>query len=373
VRAKVQRQLERVAGAVRDSIDGVNPTEAPQQLGRDASRAWGVLTREHGLGPEPEKPLARAWYRVRLFFTGVSSRLSPERRLLFIVSVGAALLATLNVRLGFGDGPRLLSPSPLLLLSVGGLVLLLFLELADRVTVRDELEVARALQRELLPHAAPTLPGYAFAFSYRTANTIGGDYYDFLPAGDGRLALVVGDASGHGIAAGLVMAIANAALRMAIDLDPSPAAVMGLVNRALYRCGGPQAFMTCFYGLLDPESGRLDYACAGHPYPLLRRADGEVVELGSGALPLGLRPAATPAKGSESVRPGDLLLMYTDGVPETLDREENAYGFDTLRIEAAAGGDARVVHDRITSSLERFAGGAPLVDDRSLVVITRTG
>ena len=363
-------RLDDIRRTVRELTDGLDVRDAPGTFRRDAIKAYGVLGREQLLTPEPAGFLGRWWFRTRVVFVGLSSKLSPPRRLLFIVCVALAVYGVVDLP---GSGVGILAGSTPLALAVVGLVLLLALELADRVLVRDELEVARQLQRELLPSRAPALEGYSFAFSYRTANTIGGDYYDFLPAGDGRLALVVGDASGHGIAAGLVMAIANAALRMAIDLDPSPAAVMGLVNRALYRCGGPQAFMTCFYGLLDPESGRLDYACAGHPYPLLRRADGEVVELGSGALPLGLRPAATPAKGSESVRPGDLLLMYTDGVPETLDREENAYGFDTLRIEAAAGGDARVVHDRITSSLERFAGGAPLVDDRSLVVITRTG
>ena len=146
---------------------------------------------------------------------------------------------------------------------------------------------------------------------------------------------------------------------------------MDLVNRALYRSGGSRAFMTFFYGLLEPRSGRLDYACAGHPYPLLRRADGAVVELGAGSLPLGLRPAVDPVQGGEGMSPGDLLVMYTDGVPETFDGDGNAFGFDALRDEVAAGGDASVVHDRITAALERFARGAPLVDDRSLVAITR--
>ena len=131
-------------------------------------------------------------------------------------------------------------------MSITGLVFLLVLELADRVVVRDELEVARELQRELMPQQAPDVPGYSFAFSYRTANTIGGDYYDFLPLPDGRLALIVGDASGHGIAAGLLMAIANSSLKLGLDLDPDPAAVADVVNRALCGTGGTRAFMTLF-------------------------------------------------------------------------------------------------------------------------------
>jgi len=353
----------------RELTDGLEVRDAHGAFRRDTIKAYGVLGRDHLDRPEPAGFAGRWWFRIRVLFLGLSSKLSPPRRLLFVVCVALAIYGTVDLP-GRGVGP-LAGPMPLVL-AVAGLVLLLALELTDRVLVRDELEVARQLQRELLPAHAPEVEGYSFAFSYRTANTIGGDYYAFLPAGDGRLGLIVGDASGHGIAAGLVMAIAHAALRTAIDLDPSPRAVTELVNRALYRCGGPRAFMTLFYGLLDLESGRLDYACAGHPYPLLRRADGQVVELGAGSLPLGLRPEVTPARGSELFAPGDLLVLYTDGVPETLDGSGAAFGFDRLGSEVAAGGAASVVHERITSALERFAGAAPLVDDRSLVVITRS-
>jgi serine phosphatase RsbU (regulator of sigma subunit) len=355
--------------AWRELTDGIDVREAHGAFRRDTIKAYGVLSRDHLDRPEPVGLIGRWWFRTRVLFFGLTSKLSPPRRLLFVVCVALALYGMLDLP-GRGVGP--LAGKLPLVLAVAGLLLLLALELTDRVLVRDELEVARQLQRELLPERAPDLDGYSFAFSYRTANTIGGDYYAFLPAGEGRLGLIVGDASGHGIAAGLVMAIAHAALRTAIDLDPSPRAVTELVNRALYRCGGPRAFMTLFYGLLDLESGRLDFACAGHPYPLLRRADGQVVELGAGSLPLGLRPEVTPARGSELFAPGDLLVLYTDGVPETLDGAGAAFGFDRLGSEVAAGGAASAVHERLTSALERFAGGAPLVDDRSLVAITRS-
>ena len=129
----------------------------------------------------------------------------------------------------------------LLLVAVIGLVFLLILELADRVLVRDELEVARQLQRDLLPNVAPAIEGYEFAFSYRSANTVGGDYYDFLPLADGRVALVSADASGHGMASALLMAIANTSLKLAVDVDPAPVAVARIMNRALKRAGGPRA------------------------------------------------------------------------------------------------------------------------------------
>ncbi|TNF76704.1 MAG: hypothetical protein EP299_05165 [Acidobacteria bacterium] len=186
---------------------------------------------------------------------------------------------------------------------------LLVIELVDRVRVRDELEVARKLQSDLLPESSPVMEPYRFAHSYRTANEVGGDYYDFQRLPDGRLALLIGDASGHGIAAGLLMAIANATLKTALDLDPEPRAVATLLNGALYRTGDRRAFMTLFYGLLEPDTGHLQYICAGHPFPLLRRAGGEIEELGEGTLPLGLRRTVEVSTKSVTIEPGDLLVL----------------------------------------------------------------
>src|SRR5262249_55676387 len=151
----------------------------------------------------------------------------------------------------------------------GGLAFLLALELVDRVLVRDELEVARELQAALLPHGTIDLPGYSVAHSYRTANEVGGDYYEIVRLPDGRVAMMVGDATGHGMAAGLVMAIANATLKTALDIDPDPRRVLALLNRTLCRTGSRRTFMTVFYALLDPQTGELTTISAGHPFPLL--------------------------------------------------------------------------------------------------------
>ena len=239
--------------------------------------------------------------------------------------------------------------------------------------MRDELEVARELQRELLPRQAPDTPGYEFAFSYRTANTIGGDYYDFLALEDGRLAVVIGDASGHGIAAGLLMAIANSALKLGFDADPDPARAARLVNRALCRTGGRRAFMTLFCGVLEPESGRLQFVCAGHPFPFLRRADGGVTEHGAGAFPLGIRMEIELELHEAVIAPGDSLLLYTDGVVETLDAAGESFGFERLREGLAPGGWSETIHDRVLRELDRFRGDEPVYDDYSLVVISREG
>lgn len=360
----------------RDSVQrytaGLSLRQAHRVLGRDASRAYRVLTREQADRAEPKGKVRRLWHRTRMLFLGLSYKLSPPRRILFAACVVLAILGFQGLRFEVED--RLVAiggGSPLLLAAFCGLVFLLVLELADRVLVRDELEVARQLQRELLPARPPAIDGFSFAFSYRTANTIGGDYYDFLPVGSSTIAIVVADASGHGIAAGLLMAIANATLKLAIDLNPNPEAVADLMNRVLYRTGGSRSFMTMFYGLLDPATGRLEYVSVGHPYPLLRRASGDLEELGVGCLPLGVRSSITPRPGATTLNPGDLLIMYTDGIPEALDEQDNAFGFERLSSLVALGGGAASVHDRAFAALERFTEGAIQLDDRSLVVISR--
>jgi serine phosphatase RsbU (regulator of sigma subunit) len=350
----------------------VDVREAPRILGREASQAYAILTRERAGEPEPTRPIGRIWHRSKILFLGLSYKLSPPRRVLFVLSLVAAgvglYLYEIDETITLSG---LFSPPVLLLLALVGLVFVLMLELADRVTVRDELEVARQLQRELLPASAPDLPGYAFAFSYRTANAIGGDYYDFLPLRDGRWVVVVGDASGHGIAAGLVMAIAKASLELAIDLDPRPAAVARMVNRALFRTGGRRAFMTLFLGLLDPPRGHLRFASVGHPYPLLRRRAGEILEIGEGSLPLGVRPNLDPVCGEIDLASGDLLVLYTDGIPEALNAEGASFGFDRLSRSLANGGSAQEIHDRVLSEVGAFTRGAPVRDDSSLVVMSR--
>ena len=359
------REAERF---VRSYTEGMRESEFSRLFDRDAVRAFDVVTREHDRQKEPEDEFWRFLHRVRIFFLGLSFKLSPPRRLLFAICIAFAVIGLAGTEFVVLETVR---NAVFFSLSIAGLVLLLVLELADRIVVRDELEVARGLQRELLPRQAPAVPGYDFAFSYQTANTIGGDYYDFLELEDGRLVLVVGDASGHGIAAGLLMAIANSALKLGFDADPEPVTATRLVNRALCRTGGRRAFMTLFCGVLEPQSGRMQFVCAGHPFPLLRRADGEIVELGAGALPLGMRMEHALESSEAVIGPGDTLLLYTDGVVETLEPGGESYGFERLREGLAPGGASQAIHDRILGELDRFRGDEPVYDDRSLVVINR--
>lgn len=364
----------RVRAFVREYTAGVSGEDVRRLFERDAAEAWSVLTRDRD-EVEPKGGVARLAFRVRVFLLGVSYKLSPPRRMLFaaaVVATALALFGSFRVSL---DGEHVglsFDGDPLwYLLAIGCLGFLLALELVDRVRVRDELEVARQLQVDLLPQEAPDLPGWSFAHTYRTANEVGGDYYDFAPLPDGRVALVMGDASGHGMAAGLLMAIANATLHTAVDLDPAPVPVARILNRALLRAGDRRAFMTLFYGLLDPATGDLDYLCAGHPFPLLRRASGGVEELGAGGFPLGIRSDLRPAAARTRIHPGDLLLLFTDGLPEAVGESERAFGFERVEELVRPGGTAGEVRDRILTAFDDHLSDARPTDDLSLVALQR--
>lgn len=369
---RLQQAGDQTVRFFRAYADGVNQRDLTRLFDREATHALTVLA-----GSEAARTGKRGPVRlIRLawaFLRGLALRLSPARRMLFGASLLAPLLGLLRFELTVSSTEIFLDFTPLwFLLGIAGMTLLLALELVDRLRVRDELEVARSLQRHLLPQDDPRIPGWTVAHSARTANEIGGDYYDFIPLPDGRLAIATGDASGHGMGAGLLMAIANATFKSALDVDPQPVNTLEQLNRVLYRTGGRRAFMTFFYGLLDPATGHLQFAIAGHPFPLLQRAGGGQEEVGVGGLPLGLRPAVPIAAGDLVIAPGDLLVLYTDGLPEAMGGAGgDAFGFDRLAGLVAHGGPPAVVEQRILGALEAHRGEEPLLDDLTLVVLGR--
>jgi sigma-B regulation protein RsbU (phosphoserine phosphatase) len=365
---------------VREYTAGLNTREMRRLFERDAVDAYSVLTRDQAAEAEPKHRLKRLLFRAKLAFLGLSYKLTPPRRMLFALSLVSVLLAlvmgqyTHETVSGRQMTRVTVDFSPFwFLVSISCLILLLALELVDRIRVRDELEVARELQAELLPHGQIEVPGYSCAHSYRTANEVGGDYYEVTTLPDGRVALMVGDATGHGMASGLVMAIANATLKTAMDLDPEPRHVLKLLNRTLFRTGSRRTFMTVFYALLTPSTGELTAISAGHPYPLLRRASGRMEELGTPGLPLGVRADLAPEALTTTLEPGDMLVLYTDGLAEAVDRQTEAFGYDRIGALAAAGGAPQTVHDRILAAFDSHVGDEALRDDLTLLVISRAG
>jgi PAS domain S-box-containing protein len=203
-------------------------------------------------------------------------------------------------------------------------------EAQERERIEQELRIARLIQQTLLPKTLPKLSGYDIAAYYQPAREVGGDFYDFLRLQDGRLGLVMGDATGKGMPAALVMAAARSMLRAVAQSSDSPGEVLKRANDVLVADIPPNMFVTCFYAVLDPETGRLRFANAGHDLPYLRH-DGGIRELRARGMPLGLMPGMDYEQKELVLEAGNSVVFYSDGLVEAHDREGEMFGFPRLR------------------------------------------
>ena len=181
-----------------------------------------------------------------------------------------------------------------------------------------------------MPEEAPRYEGYDLAGYNLACRTVGGDYYDFLPYRDGRVGLVVGDVSGKGMPAALMMSSLQARVQMLLETNPDPASALKILNRNLAERCPLGKFITFFYGLLDPKTGILQYSNAGHNYPLLVRADGRVEQLLAKGMVLGLDPSINYEQRETTLGCGDLLVLYSDGVTEARNENIEEFGEDRL-------------------------------------------
>jgi predicted ester cyclase len=203
-------------------------------------------------------------------------------------------------------------------------------ERIERERAEQELRVARSIQQASLPKEVPQLEGWHIAPFYRPAREVGGDFYDFFGLEDGRLGIVVGDATGHGVPAALVMASARSMLRAVAQASNSPGDALRRVNDPLATDIPPNMFVTCFYAILDPRSGSLTYANAGHDLPYLHR-DGDFEELRARGMPLGLMPDMVYEEKETILQGGEAALFYSDGLVEAHDPKGEMFGFPRLR------------------------------------------
>ncbi len=238
-----------------------------------------------------------------------------------------------------------------------------------------ELELAQAseIQQMLLPTEAPLYDGYDLAGHNLPCRTIGGDYFDFVPYSDGRLALVVGDVSGKGLPAALLMSSLQARVQMLREANPDPASAVTLLNRNLAERCPAGKFITFFYALLDPETGRLEYSNAGHNYPLLLRADGSVEELAGGGIVLGLFPMAKYELRETVLHPGDMLALYSDGVTEAcspLGDEFGEKGLATFLSERKTESCGRLASS-LVDHVRKWHGVTSFTDDFTIVLVRR--
>jgi serine phosphatase RsbU (regulator of sigma subunit)/predicted ester cyclase len=248
-------------------------------------------------------------------------------------------------------------------------------EIRERERVEQELQVARSIQQASLPKQVPDVEGWQITPYYQPAREVGGDFYDFLELKDGQLGLVVGDATGKGVPAALVMASARSMLRaVAQASDYSPGDVLGRANDSLVIDIPPNMFVTCFYAILDPDSGHLRYANAGHELPYLHRNGGDAAEeLRVRGMPLGLMPEMGYEEKQTILEAGDSALFYTDGLVEAHDPKGEMFGLPRLRALVAKHGEKRSLGDFLLEDLSSFTGeGWEQEDDITLLTLRRS-
>jgi serine phosphatase RsbU (regulator of sigma subunit) len=249
-------------------------------------------------------------------------------------------------------------------------------EIHERERVEQELRVARSIQHASLPKEVPELEGWQISPYYQPAREVGGDFYDFFELEEGRVGVVVGDATGKGVPAALVVSATSSMLRAVAQAlgSSSPGEVLAQVNETLSARIPLNMFVTCFYAILEPESGSLRYANAGHDLPYLRHSDGECEELRARGMPLGLMPGMSYEEGEVSLREEDSVLFYSDGLVEAHNPKGEMFGFPRLRafvVEQAA--EERSLEEALLEKLHSFVGeGWVQEDDITLLTLERS-
>jgi hypothetical protein len=313
--------------------------------------------------PRVKRFIFASWYLLKSLIL----RLNPARRFLLLLSIifffwGNANWSGNNYNITIDTSPI----SYLLLL------LVLMLELKDKLLAHDELRIGRTVQKALLPEENPTLSGWSVWLFTRPANDVGGDLVDYINLEENRLGLALGDVAGKGLGAALLMSKLQSTLR-AIAPDYSSLSELGQrINSIFCRDSLPNKFATLVYLELTQNSGKVRLLNAGHLPPLWLRG-GKVEELSHGAPALGLIKTAKFEEQVVELDPGDLLVTYSDGVTEARNERDEFYGDQRLKavIGKSAGISPDRVGERILAEVDAFVGEAPRSDDLSLVLIKR--
>jgi sigma-B regulation protein RsbU (phosphoserine phosphatase) len=346
------------------TIRNLTNTNAPASLYRDDPDAWYLMADQterqtlDDLGAELLLPLPG---RNRLM--GVMA-LGPKRSEAAYSKSDLHLLQVLATQTGMA-------------LEVSELAHSLAKEAAQRERANREMEIAREVQERLFPQEMPMLTGGSIAGHCRPALGVGGDYYDVFPLQDGRLGLAIGDVSGKGISAALLMASLRASLRgVTLDNPRDFAKLMDKVNRLVYEASASNRYATFFFGALDPVTRMLECVNAGHNAPLVlrRKADGpaEILRLEADGPVVGLLPFAPYSEQSLQLEPGDLLVTYTDGISEAMTHDDEEWGEERMMLAAAAcpqDSSADQVLKTVFDEADRFTVGAPQHDDMTMLIL----
>ena len=326
--------------------------------------------------------------RVRQFFVAFTLRLPPARRVLYIAAVAFALVGLLQLfrqfeRVSVPLGtPFFQLPVPVpvwengtftLIVSLLLFNLLVLLEVADRLSLKGELEVAREIQLAMLPRGTYAVGDIEICGVTRPANTVGGDFYDVLPMADGSIVMALGDVAGKGSPAALLMALLLAVLRTLVDEQLPPPALAERLNVQISRHSPGSRFITLFLAIYQPDTGELTYVNAGQNPPLIRRASGRFERLAATGMALGMFEQATFGAVETRVQPGDLLVLYSDGITEAEDptgRPLEESGLELL-IQRHASETPAALNTRVLTAVEAHAQRSKLSDDLTILVLKR--
>ena len=336
-----------------------------------------------GLPPWKRLPL-----RLRQIFVAFTLKLPPARRALYLTALFIALLGVFRLFRGFAaiEVPigvpfvqiALLAPvwadgTFALILSLFLVNLLVLLEVADRLSLKGELEVAREIQLAMLPNGTYRSANTEICGVTRPANTVGGDFYDVLPLQDGRVIVTLGDVAGKGSPAALLMALLLAVLRTLVDEDLEAPALAARLNTQICRHSPSSRFITLFYGVYTPASGAMTYVNAGQTPPLVRRLDGRYERLGSTGVALGMFEGSVFGASNTVLQPGETLVLYSDGITEA----ENPSGLPfeetglEMVIERYAAAEPAELGTRILESVGAHANTSRFADDLTVLVVKR--
>ena len=250
----------------------------------------------------------------------------------------------------------------------------LFEEQVDRQRIVQEAKAAADIQRNLLPSAPPVVPGYQLVGFNTPCYEVGGDYFDFVPLGEGHLGIVLADVAGKGMPAAMLMAAIQATFRARAEIEPEPQDMIHHMDNAVSRAAPSNRFVTLFFIDLDSTSHRLRYVNAGHaPLPVVVRTSGEIERLPTGGVPLGIMPGMDYPLGNLELGPGDFVFLCSDGVTDTVDPSGKEYGEERLQkfLAGQAGCTADEVRGAVEEQLEQHAQGAPQPDDLTMVIVQR--
>lgn len=358
--------------------EGLALSQLWSQFETEARASYRLYSRDVAAKtPEGLTTRGRHLHVVKEFFWAVFEKLSPARRVLLLAALILLMIPRSGMRYVGENGKEFAIEIDLHFWAALVLLLLLILEIADRVVMKRDLQIAREIQSWLLPGAPPQIPGLAIAYSTRPANTVAGDYYDVFPRPgktneENRVVLAVADVAGKSIPAAMLMATFQASLKTLSTAQVALPELAANMNR--YACTNSQGglrFTTAFLAEYDPVLRRLVYINAGHNNPILRRASGQIERLDVGGLPFGIMPDVTYQTGAVTLAPGDWLVIFTDGLVEAENARAEDYGEGRLMtaIDAAKSFSPAELLKRLMTELDLFVGNTPQHDDVTCMLL----